>query len=72
MTSVYARPGSKPTKRELVVAGVVLKTDSMQAAAARLGINERSVRAHLANLRVRLEARHNEELFYRLRDHLAS
>lgn len=67
---IYAQPGTAPTARELVVAGVVLNSDSIAAAAAHLSINERSVRLHLANLRVRLGARHNEELFYRLRDHL--
>jgi DNA-binding CsgD family transcriptional regulator len=72
VTQLYAQPGSKPTPRELEIARTVLETDSMRDAAATLGINERSVRAHLANLRVRLRARHNEQLFYRLRDHMAA
>jgi biotin operon repressor len=53
-----------------VVAGVVLEADSMEAAAAKLGISRRAVRLHLDNLRVRIGARHDRELFYRLRDYL--
>lgn len=72
MTTLYARPGTTPTRRELEVAAAVIEADSMQRAAAELGIDERSVRAHLANLRIRLEARNNPELFFKLRDHLAA
>lgn len=71
MTRIYARPGTKPTKRELEVAEAILHADSVADAAAELGTSEWSVWARLANLRVRLEARHNEELFFKLRDHLA-
>jgi DNA-binding CsgD family transcriptional regulator len=67
-----ARPGSEPTKRELEVARAVLEADSVAAAAAKLGIGAGTARDHLANLRIRLRARHNEDLFYRLRDYLAA
>jgi DNA-binding CsgD family transcriptional regulator len=72
MTQTWAQPGTPPTARELVVARAVIESDSMQEAARTLGINERSLRLHLANLRIRLRARHNAELFYRLRDHLVA
>lgn len=67
-----AKPGSSPTKRELEVAAELLKADSVAAAAARLGIGTRTANDHLANLQARLGARHREELFFRLRDHLAA
>jgi DNA-binding CsgD family transcriptional regulator len=72
MTSIYARPGTRPTERELEVARAVIETDSREAAAARIGISRRNVTAHLANLRIRLKARNDEELFFKLRDHLAA
>lgn len=72
MTQIYARPGTSPTARELEVATAVLEADSMGGAAAVIGISEQSVRAHLANLRVRLGARHNAELFFKLREHLVA
>lgn len=72
MTNIYARPGTKPTKRELEVAVAVLEADTVAEAAATLGISEWAVRTRLANLRVRVNARHNLELFYQLRDHLAA
>jgi DNA-binding CsgD family transcriptional regulator len=68
----YARPGTKPTPRELEVAAAVLVSDSIPAAAARLRMDPRSVRRQLANLRIRLRARNNEQLFFRLHDHLAA
>jgi DNA-binding CsgD family transcriptional regulator len=69
---VYAKPGTKPTRRELAVARAVLDSETMSQAAAILSMSERHLRVHLANLRVRLGARHNPELFYMLRDHLAA
>ncbi len=68
--SYRAKPGTPPTARELVVAGVVLEADSIDAAASHLGISRRAVRLHLDNLAVRIGARHDKELFFRLRDYL--
>jgi len=66
----YAQPGTLPTERELEVAATVLTSDGIADAAARLAIDQASVRRHLANLRTRLRVRNNAELFFRLRDHL--
>lgn len=63
-----ARPGTKPTPAELAAAKAVMRADSKRAAAAELGTTERMVRYHLANLRIRMRARNNEQLFYLLRD----
>lgn len=68
----YAKAGTHPTRRELDVARAIIRTDSMSSAAAELGMNERHLRVHLANLRVRLEARHNAELFLKLHDYLTA
>ena len=68
----YAKPDTEPTPRELEVAAAVLATDTLKLAASRLGISEWTARDHLANLRIRLRARHNEELFFRLHDRLAA
>lgn len=68
----YAQPDTSPTKRELVVAKAVIEADSIDQAAQRLEISTNTVRHHLANLRLRLRARNNPELFFKLRDHLAA
>lgn len=72
MTQTWARPDTNPTERELEVARIVIESESMQEAARRAAMSERSLRVTLANLRIRLRARGNPELFYKLRDHLAA
>lgn len=68
----HAQPDTNPTRRELQVARAVLDADSIDQAAQALEITTNTVRHHLANLRIRLRARQNAELFYKLRDHLAA
>lgn len=72
MSELTVRRGSKPTPRELEVARAVLHADSRKQAANELGISPETVKVHLARLRLRLGAKHNAELFYVLRDHLAA
>ena len=53
-----ARPGTKPTDRELEVLRAWAETGDMRGASARLGITVNSVDQALANVRSRAGVRH--------------
>lgn len=67
MSRQVVRPGSDPTDGEIAALQAYLDTGSVKLAAHSLGLQEATIKVHLANVRTRLRAKTTAEAVLKLR-----